>query len=145
MKKIIALMVAVACMATMTITSFAQGEKVSVKLDGVVLGFDENPFIENDRTLVPLRKIFESVGANVTWDDETRTAIATRSKDDMFTVIAIQSGSEIGFVNAQQKKIDIPAKIVGDRVFVPLRFVIESLGENVEWDGENRTVIITTK
>lgn len=123
--------------------AIAASNEPSVYLDGEKMTFDVNPFIENDRTLVPFRAIFEAVGAEVEWDAETRTVIAARDKNGETTVITLQIDST-AFVNSEEKTLDVPAKIVGDRTFVPLRFVIEALGEKVEWDNANYSVVITT-
>lgn len=118
---------------------------ISVKLNGKKLQFDAQPFIENDRTLVPLRKIFEAVGANVEWDDSTKTAIAMRVKNSEPVFVAVQADSKKAFINSDEKQLDVPARIVGDRAFVPLRFAAEALGEKVDWDADTYTVNITTK
>lgn len=141
MKKLVALTLASACM--LSTAAIAASNEPSVYLDGEKMTFDVNPFIENDRTLVPFRAIFEAVGAEVEWDAETRTVIAARDKNGETTVITLQIDST-AFVNSEEKTLDVPAKIVGDRTFVPLRFVIEALGEKVEWDNANYSVVITT-
>lgn len=141
MKKLVALTLASACM--LSTAAIAASNEPSVYLDGEKMTFDVNPFIENDRTLVPFRAIFEAVGAEVEWDGETRTVIAAREKNGETTFITLQIDST-AFVNSEEKTLDVPAKIVGDRTFVPLRFVIEALGEKVEWDNDNYSVVITT-
>lgn len=141
MKKLVALTLASACV--FSTVAIAASNEPSVYLDGEKMTFDVNPFIENDRTLVPFRAIFEAVGAEVEWDAETRTVIAARDKNGETTVITLQIDST-AFVNSEEKTLDVPAKIVGDRTFVPLRFVIEALGEKVEWDNANYSVVITT-
>lgn len=123
--------------------SFAASNEPSVYLNGEQMTFNVNPFIENSRTLVPFRAIFEAVGADVEWDSETRTVIAAREKNGETTFITLQIDAA-AFVNGEQKELDVPAKIVSDRTFVPLRFVVEALGEKVEWDNDNYRVVITT-
>ena len=142
MRKITAIVISV-ILALSSISVFAANREPSVYLNGEKMNFDVNPFIENDRTLVPMRAIFEAVGADVQWDDETKTVVAAREKNGETTFIALQINSN-AFVNSKQTELDVPAKIVNDRTFVPLRFVIESLGEKVEWDHENYAVRITT-
>ena len=142
MKKIIALALTSAC--AVSTVAFAASNEPSVYLDGEKMTFDVNPFIENDRTLVPFRAIFEAVGADVEWDGDMKTVIAARDKGDETTVISLQIDSKSAFVNGAENELDVPAKIVGDRTFVPLRFVIEALGEKVEWDNDNYSVVITT-
>lgn len=148
MKKIIISLIILANLLAFP-TAFAENETpsvptITVTLNGEKLKFDVDPYIENDRTLVPMRKIFEAVGANVAWDDEMKTVVASRMISNNPIFVAIQIGGESAFVNNVKTNLDTPAKIVDDRTFVPLRFVVEALGEKVEWDGNTYTVIITT-
>lgn len=144
MKKFIALTVALSSICAFSSVGFAADNEPLVYLNGEKMTFDVNPFIENDRTLVPMRAIFEAVGADVQWDEETQTVVAAREKNGKTTFVALQIDSS-AFVDSEEVELDVPAKIVDDRTFVPLRFVVESLGETVEWDNENYSVIITTQ
>lgn len=146
MKKFIAMLLTVSslCMASAASTAFAADNEPAVYLNGEQMTFDVNPFIEDDRTLVPMRAIFEAVGANVQWDEDDRTVHAIREKGDEVSLVSLQIDSTTAFVNSAAVTLDVPAKIVGDRTFVPLRFVVESLGEQVEWDNDNYAVVITT-
>lgn len=132
-------------MLTVSSAPTAYMADISVKLNGKTLQFDAQPFIENDRTLVPLRKIFEAVGATVEWDDSTKTAIAMRIRNNKPVFVAIQADSKKAFINSEEKQLDVPVRIVRDRTFVPLRFAAEALGEQVDWDEDTYTVNITTK
>ena len=143
MKKFITMLIAAATIFTASAAIAADNEP-TVYLNGEQMTFDVNPFIENDRTLVPMRAIFEAVGASVTWDEEDRTVHAIREKNDELTLVSLQIDSATAFVNSEAKELDVPAKIVNDRTVVPLRFVVESLGEQVDWDADNYTVKITT-
>jgi len=111
-----------------------------VNLDGKRLNFEVNPIIENDRTLVPLRAIFEAIGAHVEWDAATNTVTATR--DGIKVVLAI--GSTQPTVDGKIWPLDVPAKIVRDRTLAPLRFVGEAFGGKVEWDQATYTVTMTS-
>ena len=95
--------------------------------------------IVQDRFLVPMRGIFEALGAVVGWDGETRTVTGT--KGDISVKLTIDS--KIANVNGKTVELDVPATIIRDRTYVPTRFVSESLGANVGWDGLNRVAIIT--
>ncbi|MCR4441903.1 MAG: copper amine oxidase N-terminal domain-containing protein [Peptococcaceae bacterium] len=95
----------------------------------------------NGTTLVPLRAIFEALGAQVGWDEETRTV--TAFKNDRAIVLSI--GSRTGYVNNQPVALAEPARIEEGRTFVPLRFVSESLGADVKWVPETRQVIVTSQ
>ncbi len=144
MKKTVSILTASAIIASMSAVS-AQNNTPSVTVNGAKLEFTDNvtPFIDeqSERTLVPMRDIFEAVGAVVQWDESTQTVIAV--KDSSF--VTLQIGSEKAFVNSEEKQLDVKALIKDDRTFVPLRFVSEALGADVEWDNDNYTVVIKTK
>jgi hypothetical protein len=110
-----------------------------VNINGNQLIFEVDPIVENGRTLVPLRAIFEALGANVSWDGTTQLITATKDE----TIIKLQIGSQTAYKNNQPVPLDVPPKIVEDRTLVPLRFVSESLGANVKWYGDTQTITIT--
>jgi hypothetical protein len=110
-----------------------------VTIDGQPLPFtDSQPIIEEGRTLVPLRAIFEAMGASVGWNQDTQTITAV--KDD--TSVVLQIGSNAPIVNGQVKQLDVPAKIINGRTFVPLRFISEAFGSIVNWDSNAQTIRI---
>ena len=111
----------------------------TVVLDGKQLSFsDTQPIIEDGRTLVPLRSIFESMGATVTWNQDTQTATAIKGNKTVILPI----GSTEPTINGQVKKLDVPAKIVNGRTLAPLRFVGEAFGGTVGWDQGSQTITI---
>jgi beta-lactamase superfamily II metal-dependent hydrolase len=107
-----------------------QAATPTVVLNDRQLTFDVPPVIENGRTLVPLRTIFESLGAEVAWDGVTNTVTATRGD----TAVKLQIGNATAYKNGLGVKLDVPAKLVQNRTMVPLRFVSEALGGSVSWD-----------
>lgn len=111
---------------------------INVTLSGEKVEFDVQPVKENDRVLVPMRAIFEKLGATVNWDDETSTAIAVKGDK----VIIIQIDNSKAFVNTEIKELDVPARLISDRTLVPIRFVSEALDCNVDWNEDEQTVII---
>ncbi len=111
-----------------------------VILDGRQLTFEVPPTIENGRTLVPLRAIFEAMGASVSWDNNTRTV--TSVKDT--TTVILPIGSTRPTVNGQVWPLEVPAKIKNDRTLAPLRFVGEAFGGKVDWNSSTRTITITS-
>lgn len=113
---------------------------ILVFIDGELLVPDDPPVIEDGRTLAPMRAFFEALGAEVKWESETETAIGIRNE----TVVEIPIGSTEPTVNGEIEKIQVPAKIINGRTYIPLRFVGEALGDEVEWDGEERRIDITT-
>ena len=144
MKKKIAMMLSALMIMISTISASAD-LNVNVFVDEVPLDTDVMAFIEDDRTLVPMRAIFEAVGASVNWDSETQTVIAAYKVDGADKFIILQIGNNHAFVGGVEQELDVPAKIVNDRTFVPLRFVMESLGYDVSWHPGTFTVDITTK
>ncbi len=137
-KRIIA--AASAAMMLMSAVGVQCADDVKVMLDGAQLTFDVPPQIISDRTFVPLRVIFEAMGAEVSWDGEARKVSAV--KDD--TTVEMTIDSTVMTVNAQEITLDVPPQIVDDRTLVPARAVAESFGADVAWDGETRTVTITS-
>ncbi|MBU5210548.1 copper amine oxidase N-terminal domain-containing protein [Heyndrickxia oleronia] len=114
---------------------------LEVYINGVKQSYDQSPVIENGRTLVPLRGIFESLGANVQWDQKNQvvTAIKTNTK------IVLKIGAKSPTVNGKVSQIDVPAKVRNGRTLVPLRFVGEALGATVDYNSSKRTIRITSK
>lgn len=113
---------------------------ITVYLNGTELYFDSEPTISNQRTMVPMRKIFESLGASVDWDNSTRTATASITDKKLNVTI----GSDVAYVNGSKIQLEVAPFIQGGITLVPLRFVSENLGADVKWDGDLRRVIITS-
>lgn len=105
---------------------------ITVYVDGEQIGFDQPPIIQNDRTLVPMRKIFEALDAQVVWDEKEQTVMAIHNED----IILLHIGEAGLYKNgALVYTMAVPAQIINDRTLVPLRAVAESLGASVGWDG----------
>lgn len=115
---------------------------ILVKLNGKYLTFPgQLPIIADDRTLVPLRIIFEALGAKVDWVEETMTVIAVKSD----IKIILQIGSSDAMVDDEIKVLDVPAQLINGRTLVPLRFVSEAMGAKVDWipgEGAKQDLII---
>ncbi len=142
-------------------TAGVMAEEISVVLDGERLGFDTAPVMEGDRVLVPMRAIFENLGADVVWDNDTRTAGAVqyyRDNDasvresvaisiggaDMVRAVDTIGGDGIEYGARETVHLDAPAKIYGERTLVPLRAVAEAFGAEVQWNGNTQTVTVTS-
>lgn len=114
---------------------------VKVILDGKEFTSDPEPFIENGRTLIPIRFISEELGAEVNWNNEDR--IATIKKDNTTVHLKIDSHLvtyEKG--NKTYSLTDVAPKIIDNRTFVPLRLVSNALGVGIDWNQLTRTVYI---
>ena len=144
MKKFFSIILTLCILASFATVANAEND-VKILLNGTEVQSDVAPFIENDRTMVPARAIFEAMGAQVTWDAENSTVLMVRQKGEEFTSVVLQIGLEYAFVNSESVSLDSPAKIVNDRTFVPLRFIIEAFNEGINWDNETRTVSIVTE
>lgn len=144
MKKIIALALSVMmAVSAMGVTAMADDEPIKVLINGselVIPEGDTQPFIDSDRTLVPMRAIFEALGAKVNWDGETRTIVSYDPISD--TSITMQIDSATMFVGETPVTLDVPAKIVNDRTVVPIRAIAEGMNSQVGWDGATRTVTV---
>jgi len=117
----------------------AQAGTPSVILDGKTLQCDTPPVIDNGRTLVPMRAIFEALGASVKWDGATKTVNASKGNTNIKLVIGGQA-----YKNGKLADMDVPAQIYNGSTMVPLRFVSEALGAKVAWDGSTSTVNIAS-
>lgn len=122
-----------------SIYNFAPDEKISVVLDGNEIEFDQPPIIIDDRTMVPLRAIFEALGAKVYWDGDTQTV--TSVKDDVTVMLTI--GLYEFYRNGVVIPLDVPGMIINDRTLVPVRAVSEAFSCQVNWDGATKTVDIS--
>jgi len=111
---------------------------IRVTINGAPLAMDVAPTIQNGRTLVPMRAIFESLGATVHWDDATSTIRAYRREG----AIVLQLGNRTAWVNGPSRQLDVAPVAIGGRTMVPLRFVAEALGAQVEWIDATRTVTV---
>lgn len=118
----------------------AEKTEITVKIDGTEIKFDQPPILVNDRTMVPLRAIFEGLKAVVTWENDTNTAIAF--KDD--TTISVQIDNNKMFKNSEVIELDAAPILVSDRTLVPVRAISEAFNCKVDWDEKNLEVIITT-
>lgn len=112
----------------------------SLVVDGTNVQTDVPPVIVDGRTLVPVRALFESLGATVGWEESTQTATATKGS----TVISMQIGNTTAYVNGVAKTLDVPAQTIEGRTMAPARFVAESLNATVNWDSASDTVKIST-
>ena len=116
----------------------AAAASVSVTLNGKQLAFDTAPYIENGRVLVPMRGVLESLGYSVHWKEHTQTVVAMKNGMEL----SLPLNSKTITVNDKQVSIDVPAQLHGSRTFVPLRFLAEYSGADVQWDAASSTVVI---
>lgn len=114
---------------------------ISVVVDNKKISFDVPPQLVGGRTMVPLRAIFEAIGATVSWDGETQTVTAYNEE----YVVKATINNTVMTVNGEPKTMDIAPMLINERTLVPARFVAEAFGCNVEWNSDQKTVYIQTK
>ena len=114
-------------------------EKINVTVNGDAMSFNREPVVFNDRTMVPMRAIFEKLGAEVLWDAENKTAIGRKGNKE----IKLTIGRDAMYINSDKKILDTPPIILDGSTLVPARAVAEGLDCQVSWDNASATVIIT--
>jgi len=121
------------------ISKSEMSDKIKIIYKDGILAFETAPTMEADRTLVPMRFLFEQMGANVDWEGETQTATVEKGNDK----IAFSINNTAAKVNNTIKTMDVPARLINSKTMIPLRFLSEELGYNVEWDQNTKTVTIS--
>jgi len=118
------------------------GDRIRVVLDGNRVDFNgPGPILmDGGYVFVPIRGVFEQMGGDVQWHEDTQTIEGARP-GHMFR---IRVGSTDAVVNGEQTTLVAPPQLIGGTTYVPLRFASESLGAHVRWDQDQNTVFIRT-
>lgn len=111
-------------------------DDVRIVVNGQSMTFDQPPIVRSGRVFVPLRGVFERLGASVVYDNGLINATGKGRN------IQLHIGSTTATINGQPTSLDVAPFLVGARTLVPLRFISESLGANVNYDGNSRTVTV---
>ena len=114
---------------------------VLVNGEDVEFIYPARPFIQNGRTLVPARAVFEKMGAEVLWEEDTQKVVVGKGN----TLIEVQIDNPIMMVNGQEILLDVPPMIKKDRTYIPLRAIAEGLNAKVSWDEGLKVVSITNE
>lgn len=125
---------------TFTSQAFADNE-INLKIDDKAIETDVSPKIIDGRTMVPVRAIFEGVGADVEWDSQTKTITGNKGP----IVIVMKIGEKSININGQSIDMDSSAIIIDERTYAPARYVAEAFGFDVKWDPELKEVLINDK
>ncbi|MGG1939123.1 stalk domain-containing protein [Paenibacillus polymyxa] len=137
----------VALLSTLVLTSAfanlagAQSGDIKVIINGVTQQYTQSPIVSQNTTLVPLRGVFESLGAQVEWDSKAKKVIASKNDD----TLTLNIGSKLAYKNSNPVQLDAATQIQKGQVLVPLRFVSQSLGAKVNWGQATRTVTISNQ
>ena len=114
---------------------------VNLIIDGMKVKLDSEPLMRGSMVFVPLRGIFEKLGATVTYEKSTQTILAHRKE----TKVKLVTGDPFAFVDGSRVRMMAPPFQKMGRTYVPLRFISESLGCRVGWHPPTRTVAISSK
>lgn len=139
MKKVLVVLLVCVILANMFAFGVSAEESINVLVDGGPVSFDVAPYAENGRVMVPVRAIFESLGADVSWNEESQEVIATKGINK---VLLFTGDSNRFCKNDIIYSLDAPVAVKEGRTFVPLRAVSEAFDCEVSWDNQTNTVSI---
>lgn len=121
---------------------FKSSDEISIYVNFEPVYPDSAPMIVNDRTMVPIRAVAEKMGFEVSWDATNYIAYVKNPKTG--ESVSFKINSSVAYKSTGEEiLLDSPAFINSDRTYLPLRAVGEAFGAKVEWDGDNREVLIT--
>lgn len=143
MKKLLSLIIsAIMLIGAINIPVSATNDEITVYLNSRKIDFDQKPIIENGRTLVPMRAIFEAMGCEVVWHDNLKQIVVWKDGDVLMNLEIDRYYIDKHFGD-ELIDLDVPPQIVNGRTLVPLRAISETIGAAVDWDGTLRRVMIT--
>ena len=117
---------------------------IKIYVNGNRIYSDADPVIINGRTLVPIRAVAEAMGCTVSWNGNIRTVSIARDGLTVDLIIDDTLVLKMWSGGYEEIEADVPAQIIKDRTFVPVRVVSEAFGAKVDWDGNTRSVNIYT-
>lgn len=125
--------------------AFADDRAINIVVDNLPVTPDVAPFMENDRVLVPIRFVTEPLGATLEWQepDDANPGIARVYLGGR--LVELTMNSNIALVDGIEVTMDVVAKEVGGRTFVPIRFVSENLDATVDWVPESNRVVVASR
>ena len=152
MRKYLRLLLVVFAFVTILAVSAAAAEKGKtivmqidnpiITVDGVSGNIDEDntaPVIINERTYIPVRGLIKALGGSAQWDNNTKTAVLSYGSDE----IRLTIDSTTAYYNDNAVTIDTAPLIVNNRTMLPARFIAESFGFDVNWEGESKTITVS--
>jgi copper amine oxidase-like protein len=138
--RILSVLIVVAAMALVAPQVAPAQQAIRVYIDGRLMNFDVPPTSVQGRVLVPLRGVFEQLGATVDYDVRSQHIVAIRGAQ----TVELTIGSRQARVGGAPRLLDVPAFTINGRTMVPLRFISEALGANVQWIAASQTILIGT-
>lgn len=139
MKKIVSILLMLVVLFPV-VSAASSSNSIPVYLNRNALSFENSPFVEDGRVIVPVRAISEALDADVSWDNDTMTAIISQGEKNVsFTI-----GEKNMTVDGESFEIDAAATIINSTTFVPLRALSEALGFDVMWDVKTSSVLLSS-
>ena len=135
--KVVASLLAVSLLA-FPVVQVSADENISLTVNGKSVETQVPPTIIDGRTMVPVRDIFEACGAKVNWDANTKTITGEKGN----TTVVMQIDSNMLFINEKVTEMDATPVIIDGRTLAPARYVAESFGGIVDWNAEDKVVMI---
>lgn len=126
-----------AAIATDEIHIIINGSPIELPKDNSILN-------ENGRVLLPLRILLNNLGIsdqNISWDNNSKTVYFKNTESS----VVIRAESIFAMINENTFKLDTPAKLYNNRLYLPLRFISQSLNMEVEWDSKNKNILVADK
>lgn len=137
-KSILVVLMCAVMIVGLFVSQAAAAQEVKIIVEGESIALDAKPVIYKGRVLVPVRQIVESIGGDVTWNSGSQTVSVVKDQKNILLVI----NNNTAKVNNVNQTLDVPARIIGGRTMIPLRFVSQNLGTTVNWDPKTYTVTI---
>ncbi|WP_379132554.1 copper amine oxidase N-terminal domain-containing protein [Paenibacillus sp. sgz500958] len=134
MKHVLSVIMLVFVLASSSSPASAAGKNIQIKIDGVVISSDVKPEVRNERTMVPLRVISENLGAKVDWSNSGITITKHNTK------VQLKLNSNSLTKNGVTSLLDVKPYVKNERVMVPLRFLSETFGSQVDYKNSTVTV-----
>lgn len=144
LKKALSMLCAAAMMVSaLSMTAWAAPANITLEVNGenVVLT-DAAPQAKNGRTFIPVRAAFEALGAEITWDQATKSVLAVKGEDTVTMTIGSTTAQVTRDGKTEELQMDVAPFAEGGRTYVPVRFAAQAFSCAVGWDGTNRTVMI---
>ena len=141
MRKLVSVLIVITMvLSVVPAFSVSAANDISVYIDGVRIDLPAAPINVNGTTLVPMRALFEALGAEVSWINETQTATGSAP--------GVHVGVQIDNPTMLRNLVDVPllepARIINGSTFIPLRAVSECFGMQVDWDGATNSIYLTS-
>ncbi|MFI8711975.1 copper amine oxidase N-terminal domain-containing protein [Brevibacillus brevis] len=121
-------------------SAIQENNLITVIVDGAKESCNQPPIMQNGSVLVPMKALFEKLGAEVSYEAKTQVVTAVKGS----TTIKLTLGKDVAYVNGQQVKLSVKAQSINGSTMVPLRFVGEALGAKVDWNAKTQTATIVS-